>query len=92
MRRKAFLKKGKPNYTYPYRWTKLARQHKAENPICVACLEKGIWTPMLNADGSARGATDHIIPHRGNNRLRWDYNNLQSLCSSCHDEKTKRGE
>ena len=86
------LKRGKPNYKYPYRWHKLARKHKEQNPVCAECMKQGIWTPMINEDGSARGATDHIIPHRGNNRLRWDEDNLQSLCSFHHDLKTKRGE
>ena len=31
---------------------------------------------------------DHIIPHRGDQKLFWDQNNWQSLCKSCHDKKT----
>ena len=70
----------------------MARKHKEENSVCVECLKGGRWIPMLNEDGSARGATDHIIPHRGNNRLRYDVDNLQSLCNAHHAEKTARGE
>jgi 5-methylcytosine-specific restriction protein A len=29
---------------------------------------------------------DHIEPHRGDDRLFWDENNLQTLCKGCHDE------
>lgn len=31
---------------------------------------------------------DHIIPHRGDNKLFWDKSNWQSLCKRCHDKKT----
>ena len=31
---------------------------------------------------------DHIIPHRGDQKLFWDQNNWQALCKSCHDKKT----
>jgi 5-methylcytosine-specific restriction protein A len=31
---------------------------------------------------------DHIIPHRGNQRLFWDQNNWQALCKRHHDLKT----
>ena len=31
---------------------------------------------------------DHIVPHRGDARLLYDENNLQSLCKSCHSRKT----
>lgn len=34
---------------------------------------------------------DHIKPHRGDARLFWDENNLQTLCKSCHD-KLKQAE
>lgn len=28
---------------------------------------------------------DHIVPHRGEERLFWDETNLQCLCKACHD-------
>ncbi|MGN0150610.1 MAG: HNH endonuclease, partial [Clostridia bacterium] len=31
---------------------------------------------------------DHIVPHRGDERLMWDENNWQALCKPCHDNKT----
>ena len=34
---------------------------------------------------------DHIIPHRGNQRLFWDMKNWQPLCKDCHDRKTGSG-
>ena len=34
---------------------------------------------------------DHIIPHRGDQKLFWDEGNWQALCKACHDRKTGRG-
>jgi len=31
---------------------------------------------------------DHVIPHRGNLTLFFDFKNLQGLCESCHSAKT----
>jgi 5-methylcytosine-specific restriction endonuclease McrA len=35
---------------------------------------------------------DHIIPHRGDERLFWDETNLQTLCKRCHDTVKQREE
>jgi 5-methylcytosine-specific restriction protein A len=44
-------------------------------------------------EGSVKAATDvdHVIPHRGNERLFWDEGNWQALCHECHSAKTARG-
>lgn len=36
---------------------------------------------------SSKLVCDHVKPHRGNEELFWDENNLQTLCKSpCHDK------
>ena len=42
---------------------------------------------MCARDGRITEATvvDHIIPHKGDDNLRWDETNLQSLCQPHHD-------
>ena len=35
---------------------------------------------------------DHKVPHRGDERLFWDENNIQTLCSHCHSSKKQRAE
>jgi len=35
---------------------------------------------------------DHIIPHKGNEAMFWDKDNLQCLCRCCHDTTKKRME
>jgi 5-methylcytosine-specific restriction protein A len=52
------------------------------NPLCVICAAKG-YVKMANV-------VDHIIPHKGDKALFYDFDNLQSLCTRCHNRKTAR--
>lgn len=52
----------------------------AEHPLCVKCMERGVYTKAT--------VVDHIIPHRGDRLLFWDKSNWQPLCKACHDKKT----
>ena len=55
------------------------------DPLCEECKRKGRVTLATDVD--------HIEPFDGvsdSRRLEW--NNLQSLCRSCHNEKTARQE
>ena len=54
------------------------------SPLCVTC----------RGNGRIVAATEvaHVVPHRGDPALFWNIGNLQSLCGTCHSEKTKRGE
>ena len=31
---------------------------------------------------------DHMVPHRGDEKLFWDRSNWRALCKRCHDKKT----
>lgn len=69
-----------------HRWYHTARwkalRHKIkfdEEPFCRLC-------------GKLSHSVDHIIPHRGDERLFWDRSNLQSLCAKCHGIKTSKGQ
>jgi 5-methylcytosine-specific restriction protein A len=53
-----------------------------EHPMCVECLRVGKLIPAT--------VVDHIVPHKGNLDLFYDYDNLQPLCKRCHDAKTVR--
>lgn len=59
---------------------KARREYLTAHPLCVKCM----------ADGRYRKATvvDHIVPHRGDERLFWDRSNWQALCKRHHDLKT----
>lgn len=72
------------NRGYDYRWQRARAAWLTEHPLCNICWQAEQTT--------AATVVDHVIPHRGDERLFWDPNNWQSLCKTCHDAKTRRGE
>ena len=64
---------------YNHKWQAARRRYLQSNPPCAACMKEGLLTPAT--------VVDHIIPHRGDQRLFWDERNWQPLCKSCHDRK-----
>jgi 5-methylcytosine-specific restriction protein A len=69
---------------YGWKWQQARTQFLAEHPLCRHCSERD----------RVVGATvvDHIVPHRGDQRLFWDRKNWQALCKPCHDKKTGSGQ
>jgi len=67
---------------YTHEWNKFSKRYREQNPLCVMCEKEG---KLVLAQ-----CVDHIIPHKGDQKLFWDLNNLQSLCHSHHSEKTAR--
>jgi hypothetical protein len=66
---------------YDRKWRALADAYSAENPLCEHCKKAGLVTPMTEVD--------HILPFDGlDDPLRLDWDNLQSLCHPCHQQKT----
>jgi 5-methylcytosine-specific restriction protein A len=65
---------------YDHAWRKLRREHAEAHPFCAPCLGRGHFIPVE--------IVDHITPHLGNDALRLNPGNLQSLCRSCHSRKT----
>lgn len=63
------------------KWRKMRKMYVAENPVCVICEERGFV--------SAVEEVDHIIPIRQGG-AEYDWNNLQSLCKSCHARKSAK--
>lgn len=59
------------------RWRNLSRSFLSSHPYCEIC-------------GSPSEVVDHIVPHRGDDDLFWDRDNLQALCKLCHNNKTQR--
>ncbi|WP_429977040.1 HNH endonuclease, partial [Mycoplasmopsis bovis] len=67
------------NWKFPYNspeWLKLRDKHLWKQPYCVDC--DITWNLQV----------DHIIPHNQVKELFLDENNLQTLCNSCHAQKT----
>lgn len=61
-------------------WKHLSRQYRMAHPFCEHCLGRGIYTPV--------SVVDHIKPLRIDWADRYNTDNLQSLCASCHKAKT----
>ena len=59
------------------RWRALRRNFLNANPLCAMCLKQGRDT--------IADTVDHIEPHKGNIELFYKRDNLQSLCSHCHN-------
>ena len=66
---------------YTSKWQHESKRYLRDNPLCVKCKANGKFAEAT--------VVDHIVPHRGNQKLFWDKNNWQALCKSCHDRKTR---
>ncbi|WP_321919327.1 HNH endonuclease [Paraburkholderia tropica] len=53
--------------------------------VVIACAARGVAEPLGNIG-------DHIRPHQGDDRLRLDPNNVQTLCKPHHDGEKARSE
>ena len=63
-------------------WKKMREAHLIKEPVCQFCL----------AVGRVNGTDliiDHVTPHRGNRKLFFNRENIQTLCRSCHDSRKR---
>ena len=67
---------------YGYAWQKARKAYLDAHPLCVECMRQGRYVKATDVD--------HIVPHRGDQKLFWDVGNWQALCHHCHSEKTRR--
>ncbi len=68
---------------YDARWRKARKLFLQRHPLCVKCMEEN---KIVQAT-----VVDHIVPHRGDQKLFWDQGNWQALCKEHHDKKTGIG-
>ena len=66
---------------YGRAWQKARKRYLAAHPLCVECQKEGHYTMATDVD--------HIIPHRGDQKLFWDETNWQPLCHRHHSIKTR---
>jgi 5-methylcytosine-specific restriction protein A len=66
---------------YDSKWRKFSSSYRKNNPWCCECKKNGIWN-----DKDIE--VDHIKPLEVHPELKYDLNNLQSLCKSHHSAKT----
>jgi len=68
-------------YSKDVRWLDVRKKKLNNNPFCEECVNHGKFREATTVD--------HIKPIRhGGDRYAWD--NLQSLCTSCHSRKSAR--
>ena len=65
---------------YDNRWQKYRKSFLEQHPLCIMCEREG--------DITVATVVDHIIPHKGDQGLFWDWNNHQPLCEFHHNQKT----
>ena len=65
---------------YGSAWQKARKKFLTAHPLCVMCQQEGKYVKAT--------VVDHIIPHRGDQKLFWDTSNWQSLCEHHHNLKT----
>ena len=69
---------------YGSRWRAARKRYLSAHPLCAMCLEIG--RPRVAT------VVDHVVPHRGDDRLFWDESNWCAMCKPCHDRKTARSD
>lgn len=62
------------------RWKRMRAVHMREHPVCANCERQGRVVIGV--------VCDHIVPHRGEEKLFYDRENLQTLCRECDVEKS----
>ena len=76
-------RRGSEAWHYLYnrgKWGELRAMQLLLQPFCVECAKAG---RRRRAE-----EVDHITPHKGDEELFFNVDNLQSLCKSCHSRKT----
>lgn len=67
---------------YDSKWSREAKSYRDDHPLCVGCMAVGRIEPST--------LTDHIIPHKGDEKLFWGRSNWQALCKWHHDVVKQR--
>lgn len=57
---------------YTRTWDAERKAYLKTHPTCARC-------------GEPASVVDHVIPHKGDDRLFWDRTNWQPLCRHCHN-------
>lgn len=65
-------------------WHRLRATRLRDEPVCRMCVQQGRVTVAT--------IVDHIKPHKGDEVLFFDPENLQSLCKQCHDSAKQKAE
>ena len=67
---------------YGPRWRRARAAFLAHHPLCAACRSQGRVVPAT--------VVDHVVPHRGDQKLFWDQINWAPACKPAMTPKTAR--
>lgn len=71
------------------KWQRIkVRVHVRDNYICAGCPVPHVCVGKHPAPNSP--VADHIKPHRGDERLFWADDNVQTVCKAYHDSEKQR--
>lgn len=85
--KKPFERAQRNKMLYTYRWAKISRNHRANNPLCEECKREG--KTMIGS------CVDHINPvmaapnQQEREQRMWDVSNMQTLCEYHHNKKSQ---
>ena len=65
---------------YGSKWQRARKRYLEAHPLCVECMKDGRYARATDVD--------HIVAHRGDQKLFWDESNWQALCHRHHSIKT----
>jgi 5-methylcytosine-specific restriction enzyme A len=83
----------KRNAAAPWRlWYKTKRWRELRLRVFVRDLFRCQCGCGESESDTSQLVADHKIPHRGDQRLFWDENNVETWRKSCHDSKKQRAE
>ena len=66
------------------KWKRMREYHLHKHSVCVICYKYNLDT------GSKNLQVDHIVDHKGDDKLFYSWDNLQTLCIVHHSQKTGR--
>ena len=76
------LRPGAAKRGYGRAWQKARKQFLNAHPLCEECMKNGRYVKATDVD--------HIIAHRGDEKLFRNRDNWRALCHSCHSKKTAK--
>ena len=65
---------------YTRQWNRERLRYLSEHRWCVDCDKEGLQVEAT--------VVDHVVPHKGDDRLFWDVSNWAPRCASHHNRKT----
>lgn len=71
---------------YSNHWGRARVVFLSANPLCRPCSRKS--PPQI----TPATVVDHIVDHKGDQRLFWDRANWQPSCERCHNERVDAGD